>query len=132
MKDNRKKVLCIDADNDFLYQQEKNLKQKNIDNYFFPFSDFWDALNFIEKDIIEKNEKLHYILLDEKILGDQRESLLDKISEFKNYLSNPEIIFCTTNNDTNLRNKVMHYRVISAFLVKPIPENYIEFLIEGY
>jgi response regulator of citrate/malate metabolism len=132
MKENRKKVLCIDADYDFLYQQQKYLKQKKLDKYFFPYSDFWDALNFIEKEIIEKNEKLHYILLDENILGDQRELLLDKISEFKNYLNNPEIIFCTANNDSSLRNQVMQNKVISAFLVKPVPGNYIEFLIDGY
>ena len=40
MKDNRKKVLCIDADNDFLNQQKENLKQKKnlndgIINLFF-------------------------------------------------------------------------------------------------
>jgi ActR/RegA family two-component response regulator len=131
MKNNKKKVLFIDADGDFLDRLKRDLNNKNLENYFFPFNDFWNALHFVEKQIIEKNKKLHYIILDEKIIGRQLDSSLEKISEYKNYMNNPEIIFCTSQNNSGLRNRVMQHRVITAFLVKPIPEDYVEFLITG-
>jgi hypothetical protein len=56
---------------------------------------------------------------------------LGKISSLKNYLKKPEVIVCTSENNNELRNKVMQFPVVSAFLVKPVPQNYIEFLITG-
>jgi hypothetical protein len=44
----------------------------------------------------------------------------------------PEVIVCTVKNNTDLRNQVMQFPVVSSVLVKPIPENYIEFLITGH
>ena len=131
MTQKRKKVLFIDSDSEFLDQQKANLKDKNIDNYFFGFTDFWDALQFMEKQIIAQNRKLHYILLDEQIFGDQLDSSLEKIAGLKNFLKKPEIIICTNKNSDELRNHVMQNASISAFLVKPIPKNYVEFLITG-
>lgn len=127
----RKNVLCIDSDFSFINCQEKELRHKNLEKYFFPFSNFWDALHFIEKHIIANNDKLHYILLDEESMGKQLISSLEKISGLKNYLKKPEIIFYTANNSDVLRNRVMQHPFVSAFLVKPIPHNYIEFLITG-
>jgi len=131
MKQKRKKVLCIDSDSSFLHQQEEVLNSKELDNYFFPFNDFREALHFIEKQIIAKNKNLHYILLDEKISGAKLPSTLEKISELKSFLKKPEVIVCTNNNTEKLRNQVMQFPVVSAFLEKPIPQNYIEFLITG-
>lgn len=131
MKEKRKKVLCIDSNPSFLNNQQEKLSQKELDGYFYPFNDFWEALHFLEKQIIENNKKLHYILLDEKIIGEKLSASLEKISGMKAYLKKPEIIVCTTSNSTDLRNQVMQYSFVSAILVKPIPQNYIEFLITG-
>ncbi|MEE4286868.1 MAG: hypothetical protein V2I31_12000 [Mariniphaga sp.] len=132
MKQKRKKVLCIDSDPNFLNHQQRALSNKNLENCFFGFNDFWGAYHFLEKQIITQNEKLHYILLDEKILGRQLISSLEKISSLKNYMRKPEVIVCTVKNNTDLRNQVMQFPVVSSVLVKPIPENYIEFLITGH
>lgn len=132
MRQRKKKVLCIDSDLNFLNSQQKNLSNKNLDNCFFGFNDFWGAYHFLERQIITQNEKLHYILLDEKILGRQLLSSLEKISSLKNFLKKPEVIVCTNKNDTDLRNQVMQFPVVSSVLVKPIPPNYIEFLITGH
>lgn len=131
MKQKRKKVLCIDSDPSFLNHQQKELSHKNIEHCFYGFNDFWDALHFVEKQIIEQNEKLHYILLDENLMGRKLLSSLEKISSLKNYMKKPEVIVCTSENNNELRNQVMQFPVVSAFLVKPIPHNYIEFLITG-
>jgi hypothetical protein len=131
MKQNKKKVLCIDSDPSFLNRQEEKLENKELGNYFYPFNDFRKALQFIEKQIITNNQKLHYILLDEKITGEKLPASLDKISGLKTFLKKPEVIVCTNNNSDELRNRVMQYPVVSTFLVKPIPKNYIEFLITG-
>jgi response regulator of citrate/malate metabolism len=132
MKQKRKKVLCIDSDPNFLNHQQKTLSNKNLENCFFGFNDFWGAYHFLEKQIITQNEKLHYILLDEKIPGHQLLSSLEKISSLKSFMKRPEVIVCTQKSNTDLRNKVMQFPVVSSILVKPIPQNYIEFLITGH
>ena len=131
MNQKRKKVLCVDSDSSFIVKQKKELSRKDIDHFFFGFNDFWDALHFLEKQIIAQNEKLHYILLDEKIMGKQLTGSLEKISGMKSFLKKPEVIVCTSKASNELRNKVMQYPFVSAILVKPIPQNYIEFLITG-
>lgn len=132
MKQKRKKVLCIDSDPNFLNRQQKTLSNKNLEHCFFGFNDFRGAYHFLEEQIITQNDKLHYILLDERILGRQLLSSLEKISSLKNYMKKPEVIVCTNKNNNDLRNQVMQFPVVSAFLVKPIPQNYIEFLITGH
>lgn len=132
MKQKRKKVLCIDSDPNFLDHQQKTLSKKNLENCFFGFNDFWGAYHFLEKQIITHNEKLHYILLDEKILGRQLLLSLEKISSLKNFMKRPEVIVCAQKNSPDLRNKVMQFSVVSSILVKPLPQNYIEFLITGH
>ncbi|WP_372950613.1 hypothetical protein [Mariniphaga sp.] len=131
MKQKKKNVLCIDSDPNFLNHQQKTLSDKNLEHCFFGFNDFWGAYHFLEKQIITQNEKLHYILLDEKSMGRQLLSSLEKISSLKNYMKKPEVIVCTCENNNDLRNKVMQFSVVSSFLVKPLPHNYIEFLITG-
>ncbi len=131
MRQKRRKVLCIDSDSSFLDQKEKELEKKELGDYFFPFNDFWKAFQFVEKQIIAKNEKLHYILLDERIAGQKLAASIEKISGLKTFLKKPEVIVCTRNNSDDLRNHVMQYPIVSAFLVKPIPRSYIEFLITG-
>jgi response regulator RpfG family c-di-GMP phosphodiesterase len=132
MKQKKKKVLCIDSDPDFLSHQQKTLSNKNLEHCFFGFNDFWGAYHFLERQIIKQNEKMHYILLDEKILGQELLSSLNKLSSLKNYKTMPEVIVCTSKNKDELRNDVMQFPVVSAFLVKPLPQNYIEFLITGH
>ena len=131
MKQKRKKVLCIDSDPTFLQHQEEILEKKELDDCFFPFKDFRKAIQFIEKEVISNDGNLHYILLDEKIPGRKLTDSLEKISRFKMYLKKPDVIVSTETNSDELRNAVMQYPFVSAFLVKPIPKNYIEFLITG-
>ena len=132
MEKKRKKVLCIYSDPSFLTRQQNTLRHKKLEHCFFGFDDFWEACHFVENQIIEQNERLHYILLDEKILGRRLLPLLGKISSLKNYMKKPEVIVCTSENNNELRNKVMQFPVVSTFLVKPVPQNYIEFLITGH
>lgn len=131
MKEKRRNVVYIDPDVTYFEKQEKKLKQKGLQNYYYPFDDFWEAVHFIEKHFVTNGGKLHYILIDEQMLGRQRTASLRKLAGFSSFLDKLEIIVCTTQNSVNLRNKIMQYTFISAFLVKPIPEEYIEFLITG-
>lgn len=131
MKEKRRNVVYIDADMTYFEEQTKKLKQKGLLEYYFPFSDFWDAVHFVEKQFVTAGRKLHYILVDEQLLGEQRTAPLEKLSAFSSFLDKLEIIVCTTQNSADLRNKIMQNAFISALLVKPIPEEYIEFLITG-
>jgi response regulator RpfG family c-di-GMP phosphodiesterase len=131
MKEKRRNIVYIDPDVTYFEGQQKKLKQKGLQNYYYPFDDFWEAMHFIEKQFITNRKKLHYILVDEQMLGKQHTAPIGKLSGFSSFLDKLEIIVCTTQNSADLRNKIMQYSFISAFLVKPIPEEYIEFLITG-
>jgi CheY-like chemotaxis protein len=131
MKQMKKRVLCIDSDPSFLENQKEILEGKDLENCFFPFDNFRDAVQFVEKQVINNGENVHYILIDENISGKKLTDSLDKLASLKQHLKQPDIIVSTNNNDDDLRNHVMQYSFVSAFLVKPIPENYIEFLITG-
>jgi len=131
MNSKKRKVVCINADISFLNRKKKELRQKNLENYFYPFDKYDDAIDFVENQIDKNAKRVHYILLDEKILGHQLANSLDKLSGLSYYFDKLEVIVITNNNTNDLRNKIMQYPFVSAFLVKPIPENYIEFLISG-
>jgi response regulator RpfG family c-di-GMP phosphodiesterase len=131
MKQKRKKVLYIDSEPSFLEQQKKELKAKELDIHLYPFDNLEKAFEFMEKQIIKKNNKLHYILLCENIAGDQLYSSLEKFDQLNEFPKKPDIIVLAENNNHSIRNRVMQYPFVSAFIVKPIPTNYIEFLITG-
>ncbi len=131
MNSKKRKVVCINADEEFLEEKKKQLHQKHLENFFFPFNNFVEAVNFVENHIDKTPKRLHYILLDEKILGKQLSKSLDKLYGLTNFMDKLEVIVVTSNNTIDLRNKIMQYPFVSAFLVKPIPDNYIEFLITG-
>ncbi len=131
MNPKKRKVVCINADEAFLEKKKNELQQKHLENFFYPFNNFGDAVNFVENHIDSTPKRLHYILLDEKILGKQLSKSLDKLYRLTNFMNKLEVIVVTSNNTVDLRNKIMQYPFVSAFLVKPIPANYIEFLITG-
>jgi hypothetical protein len=126
-----KKVLYIDSEPSFLEQQKKKLSHKELDSNLYSFSNFSDAFEFIETHIIEKNNKLHYIILDEKLAGKHLSNSLDKLWGLNDFLKKPDIIIIADENNAFLRNRIMQYPFVTAYLVKPIPSNYIEFLITG-
>lgn len=132
MLQKRKKVLCIDSETSFIEQQKKELNRKELDGHLFSFDNLADAFDFIENQVIEKNVKIHYIILDEKIAGKKLTSSLEKFYGLNKYLRKPDIIVVAEDNNILLRNRIMQYPFVSAFLVKPIPSNYIEFLITGH
>jgi hypothetical protein len=130
MEQKRKKVLCIDSQTSFLEKQKKELKVKDLDIHLFPFNNLEKAFDFIEKQIIQGNNKIHYIILCENV-GDQLYSSLEKLERLNEFLKSPDIIVLTESKNHHTRNRVMQYPFVSALLVKPIPSNYIEFLITG-
>ncbi len=131
MQHKRKKVLFVDSEPSFLEQQKKALSYKNLDGNFISFNNVSDALQFIETQIIEKNDKLHYIIINENVVGEQLTHSLDKLWGLNHFLKNPDIIIVTEENNYILRNRIMQYPFVTVLLVKPIPHNYIEFLITG-
>ncbi len=130
MQPKRKKVLCIDSEPSFLEQQKKLLSTKELAEFLYPFNNVKEALDFIEEHIIEKNIRLHYIILDEKTVGNHSQSF-EKIWNLNHFLHKPDIIITTEEKNTVTRNRIMQYSFVSVFLVKPVPTNYIEFLITG-
>ena len=131
MRLKRKSIVCIDSETDFLNKQKNFLIQKHLQDYFYPFSDFVKAIQFIEDLLVSGSKKLHYILIDERVLRFQMADFLEKLSSLYNSRKKLEIIILTHKNNEELRNKIMGFAFISALIIKPIPEDYFEFLITG-
>jgi hypothetical protein len=132
MKPKRKKVLWIDADPLYTEHQKRVLSNKDLDCHLYLFNKMDDAFYFIEKQILEKNKRLHYIIIDEKSIGKALlPSSLERFQGLKNFLNKPEIIVLASENNNQLRNSIMHYPSVSALLMKPVPSGYLEFLITG-
>lgn len=132
MQHKRKKVLVIDSEISFLEEQKKELSIRNLDDHLYSFDNIDDAFNFIETHVIGGNKKLHYIILDEKVVGKQLSNSMDRFWELNSFLRKPDIIVLTEEkNNTLIRNQIMQYSFVSVFLVKPIPSDYIQFLITG-
>ncbi len=130
--DHRKsKVVYIHSDNEFLKEQKKELNEKHLEKYFYPFNNFSDAVEFVEHTISSAPKIPHYIVLDDNIPENRFSNALDKLTGLSHYTDKLEVIVITNDSDINLRNKIMQYSFVSAFLVKPVPEDYIEFLITG-
>ena len=125
----KKKVVCIYSDQSFLKRQNRELKDDELDHYFFPFRNFTDAYRFLEQQA-EDGKKVHYLLIEEKQLKKPAASF-NKLLDLNGFMKNMEVIFLTPEDRTDLRNQVMQYRFVSAYLVRPVPDNYIHFLIEG-
>jgi hypothetical protein len=126
-----KKVLCIDSEPSFIEQQKEELINKELDDHLYSFNDLNEAFDFIETQVIKKNDKIHYIILDEKVAGNQLTSSLEKFWGLNSFLKKPDVIIVSEDNDAMVRNRVMQYPFVSVFLMKPVPSNYIEFLITG-
>ncbi len=131
MQQKIKKVLCIDSEPSFIEQQKKSLSSKELDDYLYSYNNLSEAFEFIENQIIKKNNKIHYIILDEKVAGNQLSYSLEKIWGLNSFLKKPDVIVVTEDNNALIHNKIMHYPFVSVFIVKPVPSNYIEFLITG-
>lgn len=132
MQNKRKKVLVIDSEISFLEEQKRELSNKDLGEHLYSFDNITEAFDFIETQIIGKNNKLHYIILNEKVVGSQLSNSLEKIWGLNDFLKKPDIIVLTDEkNNTLIRNRIMQYPFVSVFLMKPVPSNYIEFLITG-
>jgi hypothetical protein len=59
MKQKKKKVLCIDSDPAFLENQKEILEGKDLESCFFPFDNFRDAVQFVEKQVIDNGKSVH-------------------------------------------------------------------------
>ena len=131
MGQDKKKVVCIYSDQSFLkrQKQEMEMKENELDHYFFPFLSFTDAYHFLRQQA-EDDRKVHYILIDEKKL-EKPTAAFNKLVDLNGLMKDMEVIFLTPNGSDGLRNNIMQYPFVSAYLIKPVPDNYIHFLIEG-
>jgi len=131
MQNKKRKVLLIDSEPSILEQQKKLLRNKELDEHLYSFMNLSEAMIFIEAHIINNKNKLHYIILDEKAVGNQLSRNLEKFWGINSFLKKPDIIVITEDNNALIRNRIMQYPFVSVFLVKPMPSSYIEFLITG-
>lgn len=131
MQKKGKNVICIDSDTVLLEKYKNRLIQKKLENYFFPFSDYSEALKFIEKQDVEENCKIHYIVINDVKRKWSLPLIIEKLGKIFRTTQKPEIIVCRPNANTDLRNKIMQNALVTSFLIHLVNEDYFEFLITG-
>ena len=105
------------------------LESQDLSEYLIFFDDAKEGVNYLKKSTIE--EQPDYILLDLYMPGMDGFEFLEKISKIKRINDSMEIYVCTSSKSEEDRKRVMKFPFVSAFVEKPLPDNFIEFLITG-
>jgi len=127
----QKNVLYVDSEPSLIAMQKKNLSVKNLDSNLFSFGNIEEAFHFIDSHVIRKNNKLHYVIVDERTMEAQFLNSINRLWGFKDYLKKLEIIIIADKRSVISKNHIMQYPFVSVFMIRPYPSDYIEFLITG-
>lgn len=129
MSQYKNKVVCI-SNSLFLNKQKDKLKPNQLKNNFYAFNDTADVFQFLEKQI-ENGENCHYLIIDEETLNGQTAKMFNKLTDLNGFMRKMEVIVLSGKENVDLENNIMQYPFVSAYLLKPVPDNYVRFLIDG-
>ncbi|QGY47681.1 response regulator [Maribellus comscasis] len=124
-----KKIIFIDDDTELVSIYSSILEQKKLSDYFIHFENAKEGIEYL-KGINDKKDLPDYILLDLYMpIMDGFKFLkhFDKSARLKDSI---EVFVCSSSQKKDDRNKVMKYAFVSAYLEKPISNEFIELLIE--
>ena len=127
----KKNVLYIDSESALIAQQMQYLKHKNLDGFLFPFINMEEANHFIEFNVIKKNHKLHYIIIDENIFDENFSSSISRLHSLDDFFKKMDVIVLADKNNSLSNKHIMQFPFVSVLIDKPYPFNYIEYLITG-
>lgn len=122
-----KKVFLIDDDDTLSDLYDSELKSKNLSDYLIYFNNAREGFDYLKK--CKSEDQPEYILLDLYMPGMDGFEFLRQISKIKRINESMEIYVCTSSKNEEDRKRVMRFPLVSAFMEKPLPDNFLEFLI---
>ncbi len=125
-------VLQIDDDHFVTENQRMIAMKKDILKYFSAIHDAVKALNLLEN--LKSNHKTfpRYIILDLKMPGMHGLEFLEAFDhQFPMKKHETEVIIASSRITQEDFRQIKKYNFVSDYIIKPIPENYIENLING-
>ena len=122
-----KKVVYIDNNKELGNLYNSNLESKNLSEHFSVFDNFKRALNFMK--ITKKKELPDYLLIELDLPDMNGFEFLEQIGKINKIKDSVEIYVCSASKNEDERKRAMKFPFVSAFIQKPLAENYIEYLI---
>lgn len=123
-----KKVVFIDDDKELLDLYKMKLEKKELSEYFIHFDNPKEGIRFLKE---SKKEDIseNYILIDLYMPGLSGFDILNEIAKINKIKNSAEIYVCTASTNEEDRKRAMKYPFVSAFLEKPLANNFLELLI---
>ena len=123
----KKRIVFIDDDINLADQYKEQLRKKELSDQLLHFKNGAEGIRFLKS--IDVKALPDYILLDLYMPEMDGFEFLEKFSKLKNLNDKIEIYVCTSSKNKDDRDEVMNYPFVSAFLEKPISEEFLEMLI---
>lgn len=131
MSEKPKRVVFIDSDSSFLEALNERFAGSNLDKHIFTFTTCDKALEFIKQQLIQKNKKPQYILINANKKVSSVIAMLERIAALKEIIKHLEVIVSLSAGNRNLKDKIMQHTAVTACTFNSFSDNYIEFLITG-
>ena len=122
-----KKVFLIDDDDILSDFYNLELQSKQLSDYLIYFNNAREGFDYLMK--CKAEDQPDYILLDLYMPDMDGFEFLRQISKIKNINESMEIYICSSSKNEEDRKRVMRFTLVSAFIEKPLPENFLTFLI---
>ena len=123
----QKQIVFIDDDEQLVARYKQTLKKKSLGNRFLHFLNGAEGIRFLKN---TKKESLpDYILLDLYMPEMDGFEFLEKFDKLKSIRDKIEIYVCSSSKNKEDRDEVMHYPFVSAFLEKPLSDEFLEMLL---
>ncbi len=125
-------VLQIDDDNFVTENQRMIAMKKDLSSYFMTIHDAVRALKLLENMEINGETFPRYIILDLKMPGMHGIEFLEAFdNRFPRKKYETEVIVASSHISPKELNTINHYLFVTDCITKPIPEDYVEKLING-
>jgi len=131
MSEKPKRIVFIDSDISFLEALNERLTRSNLNEHLVTFTNYHDALGFIKQQLVQKNKKPQYILINANKKVTSLIVMLERMAALKEISKHLEVIVSLTSGNRKLKDKIMQHPVVTACTFNSFTENYIEFLITG-
>lgn len=122
-----KKIVFIDDDKEFVNFYSSVLERKGLSNYLIPFTNAKEGFNYLIK--AKKDELPEYILLDLYMAEMDGFAFLENFEKLEKVKNKVEVFVCTCSEKKEDKDRVMKYPFVFAYLQKPIPSEFLEYLI---